>query len=191
MKIYTKTGDEGQTSLIYGQRVAKDDHRVETYGTLDEANSVLGIVATSLREHGSIMNDIGKIILRVQRDLFDLGRDLATPEDRQSGGFVTAAHVEQLERVIDRLAAETPPLRQFILPGGALAASHLHYARTVVRRAERLCVGLLREQDVNVEIRRYLNRLSDLLFVCARAVNFRLAVAEPVVDFSAPPEEIE
>ncbi|MHB1627043.1 MAG: cob(I)yrinic acid a,c-diamide adenosyltransferase [Bacilli bacterium] len=190
MKIYTKTGDEGQTSLIHGRRVGKDDHRVETYGTLDEANSVLGIVAASLRSHGAVMDDIGKIIARVQRDLFDLGRDLATPADGQSAGFVTPAHVEQLERVIDRLDAETPPLRQFILPGGDLAACHLHHARTVVRRAERLCVGLLRGQTANAEIRRYLNRLSDLLFVCARVVNFRLAVAEPAVDFLAPPEDI-
>ncbi len=190
MKIYTKTGDEGQTSLIHGHRVGKDDHRVETYGTLDEANSVLGIVAASLRSHGAVMDDIGKIIVRVQRDLFDLGRDLATPADRQSAGFVTTAHVEQLERAIDRLDAETPPLRQFILPGGDLSACHLHHARTVVRRAERLCVGLLREQGANMEIRRYLNRLSDLLFVCARVVNFRLAVSEPTVDFLAPPEDI-
>ncbi|PWI58915.1 cob(I)yrinic acid a,c-diamide adenosyltransferase [Sulfoacidibacillus thermotolerans] len=190
MKIYTKTGDEGQTSLIYGRRTTKDDLRVEVYGTVDEANSVLGIVCSQLQILGPQVEDLRKIVLRVQRDLFDVGRDLATPEDKQDTPNITATHVALLEKIIDRLEGELAPLHQFILPGGDLAASYLQLARTVVRRAERLCVALLRTQAVNAEIRKYLNRLSDLLFVMARTVNARLGVSEPTVDFSVLPEDV-
>ncbi|MCI0183267.1 MAG: cob(I)yrinic acid a,c-diamide adenosyltransferase [Acidibacillus sp.] len=191
MKIYTKTGDEGQTSLIYGRRVAKDDLRVEVYGTVDEANSILGVVHAQMVPYAHQLHDLQKILLRIQRDLFDVGRDLATPEDKDDQPHVTAEHVALLERVIDRLEGELAPLHQFILPGGHIAASELHHARTVVRRAERMCVTLLREQAANHEIRKYVNRLSDLLFVMARVVNARLAIAEPTVDFSAPAQDVE
>ncbi|KYP81125.1 cob(I)yrinic acid a,c-diamide adenosyltransferase [Ferroacidibacillus organovorans] len=190
MKLYTKTGDKGETSLIYGRRIAKDDLRVETYGTLDEANSVLGLAAQALREDESCA-DLLRIVARIQRDLFDVGRDLATPEDKQGEPFVTADHVSTLEGVIDRLDAQVPPLTQFILPGGALAAAHLHHARTIVRRAERLVVTLSREQKVSLNIGIYLNRLSDLLFITARTVNHRLGVTEPHVDFNAAAESLE
>lgn len=190
MKLYTKTGDAGETSLIYGRRIAKDDLRVECYGTIDEANSILGVAVSTLSDQAG-MEDLVRVFLRVQRDLFDLGRDLATPDEKRDQPFVTEEHVTQLERVIDRLSAETPELRQFILPGGALAAAHLHHARTVTRRAERLCVSLLRQQQCNPFIRSYLNRLSDLLFAAARAVNDRLGVQEPVVDFGKAPEAVQ
>ncbi|KUO96648.1 cob(I)yrinic acid a,c-diamide adenosyltransferase [Ferroacidibacillus organovorans] len=190
MKLYTKTGDKGETSLIYGRRVAKDDLRVETYGTLDEANSILGLAAQALRDDARC-EDLLRIVARIQRDLFDVGRDLATPEDKQGQPYVTVDHVTTLERVIDRLDAQVPPLTQFILPGGTLGAAHLHHARTVVRRAERLFVALSREQTVSTNIGIYLNRLSDLLFVVARAVNHRLDVTEPHVDFSVAAESME
>jgi len=185
LKLYTKTGDGGETSLIYGSRIGKDDIRVESYGTVDEANSVIGVAVSVLGEHPDMV-DLIKDFQRVQRDLFDVGRDLATPLDKIGEHFVTESHVTQLESVIDRLEEETLPLRQFILPGGAVAAAHLHHARTVTRRAERLCVALLRREPLNPYVRVYLNRLSDLLFAAARAVNQRLSVSEPVVDFSAP-----
>ncbi len=177
--------------MIYGSRTPKDDLRVEVYGTVDEANSVLGIALAHIQVYHEQLKDLQKIILRIQRDLFDVGRDLATPEDKRDTAQVTAAHVELLERVIDRLDGELQPLHQFILPGGDVVASYLQLARTVVRRAERMCVTLLREQPANKEIRRYLNRLSDLLFVMSRTVNERLGVLEPTVDFSAPVEDIE
>lgn len=190
MKIYTKTGDQGETSLMYGQRTRKDDVRVEAYGTVDELNSVIGLAAASLRDAPEGTGDLVRYLLRVQRDLFDIGRDLATPPDRLTESHVTGERVELLERMIDRLDEGLPPLRQFILPGGAFAAALLHQARTVARRAERLCVALLRQQEANLETRRYLNRLSDLLFVMARTANHRLGGMEPVVDFSAPPEDV-
>ena len=191
MKIYTKTGDEGETSLIYGRRIRKDDLQVETYGTIDEANSVIGTAIAQLRMESVAMGDLLRILVRVQRDLFDLGRDLATPEEKRGEWHVRVEHVAVLEKVIDRLDAEVPPLRQFILPGGALSAAALHHARTVVRRAERLCVRLYGTHEMNSQLRKYLNRLSDLLFVMARVVNLRMNIAEPFVDFSMPPEDVE
>lgn len=197
MKLYTKTGDGGETSLIYGTRIAKDDLRVETYGTIDEANSVIGVAVAALGDDARLA-DLVHVCRRIQRDLFDLGRDLATPPDKQTTVYITPERVALLERVIDRLAEETPALRQFVIPGGALAAAHFHHARTVTRRAERLCVTLLRQkgvrqteldEGVNPHLRSYLNRLSDLLFALARAVNHRLSVEEPAVDFSAPLED--
>lgn len=198
MKLYTKTGDTGQTSLIYGRRIAKDDLRVETYGTIDEANSVIGLAVAALGDDAR-MADLVRVCLRVQRDLFDVGRDLATPPEKRQVAYVTEERVTLLEQVIDRLDGETPALSQFILPGGALAAAHLHHARTVVRRGERLCVSLLRrtndaadhaQEALNPHLRSYLNRLSDLLFAMARAVNHRLSIQEPAVDFAAPLEDV-
>ncbi|MCY0875132.1 MAG: cob(I)yrinic acid a,c-diamide adenosyltransferase [Firmicutes bacterium] len=199
MKLYTKTGDGGETSLIYGKRVAKDDLRVETYGTIDEANSVIGVAVSALSDDETL-TDLVRVCRRLQRDLFDLGRDLATPADKRQTVYVTAERVALLERLIDRLDATTPPIQQFILPGGSLAAAHLHHARTVVRRAERLCVSLLKQDQahpgngdhgLNPHLRSYLNRLSDLLFAMARAVNHRLSIKEPGVDFTAPLEDVE
>lgn len=191
MKIYTKTGDAGETSLIYGTRVPKDDVCVDTYGTVDEANSVLGVAVSLLAADEPTYADLRNTLLRVQRDLFDIGRDLATPADKRVALYVTPRQTQYLEKSIDQLDAEVPPLRQFILPGGHMAAAYLHLARTVVRRAERLMVSVLRDQTSNPEIGKYLNRLSDLLFVAARVVNHRSGIVEPVVDFQAKEEETD
>ena len=187
MKIYTKTGDSGQTSLIYGLRVSKDDLRVETYGTVDEANSVIGVALAHCAADGRFA-EMARVLLRVQRDLFDVGRDLATPPERAATPFVTAERTALLERAIDRADAGNEPLRHFILPGGSLPAAHLQHARTVVRRAERLCVALANHEQVNAELLIYLNRLSDLLFVLGRQANRLHAVEEPIVDFARAPE---
>ncbi|SFU82768.1 cob(I)yrinic acid a,c-diamide adenosyltransferase [Alicyclobacillus macrosporangiidus] len=185
MRIYTRSGDEGQTSLIYGRRVSKASARVGAYGTLDEANSAIGLVLSWLPEDAQF-DDLRRFLARVQRDLFDLGRDLATPLDKQAEFHTTEADVGLLERMIDRLDADNPPLQRFLLPGGHPAAAALHLARTIVRRAEREVVALGEVEPVQPWIRRYLNRLSDLLFVMARSVHTRTGVAEPSVDFQAP-----
>ena len=167
-KIYTRGGDAGETSLGDGARVRKDALRVETYGTVDEANAVVGLA----RLHTQGPAD--EILGRVQNDLFDLGADLCRPEDgrKGEGGLrVSAGQVERLETEIDRLNADLAPLESFILPGGTPAAAHLHQARTVTRRAERLTVALAAEETVNDQAIKYLNRLSDLLFVMARHCN--------------------
>jgi cob(I)alamin adenosyltransferase len=167
-RIYTRGGDAGETSLGDGARVPKDALRVEAYGTVDEANAVIGLAR--LHTAGAADDILG----RVQNDLFDLGADLCRPEDgrKGEGGLrVSAAQVERLEGEIDRLNAELSPLESFVLPGGTAAAAHLHAARTVARRAERLAVALAREETVNGQAVKYLNRLSDLLFVMARHCN--------------------
>ncbi|MFB5191816.1 cob(I)yrinic acid a,c-diamide adenosyltransferase [Alicyclobacillus fastidiosus] len=188
MRIYTRGGDKGETSLIYGRRIAKDDLRVETYGVVDEANAVIGVVVATLTDAGAL--DLCSILTRVQRDLFDVGRDLATPEEKRADQYVTKADVELLERLIDDLDARVPPLARFVLPGGSPAAAHLHHARTVVRRAERRVVSLAKEGVSLPIVQQYLNRLSDLLFVLARTVNHRLQHDEPGVDFQAPKPEV-
>ncbi|MEP7217820.1 MAG: cob(I)yrinic acid a,c-diamide adenosyltransferase, partial [Bacteroidota bacterium] len=169
-KIYTKTGDDGTTGLFGGRRVAKDSVRIESYGTVDELNSVVGMARAAgvLPEHDQLLST-------VQEHLFILGADLATPQ----GGMknyslprVTAAETECLERAIDALEEGLPPLKNFILPGGTPAGAALHLARTVCRRGERLVVMLIHEEpEVGVLPMQYLNRLSDFLFVLARAVN--------------------
>jgi cob(I)alamin adenosyltransferase len=167
-KIYTRGGDAGETSLGDGARVRKDSLRVEAYGTVDEANAIVGLA----RLHTGGIAD--EILSRVQNDLFDLGADLCRPEDgrKGEGGLrISAGQVERLEGEIDRLNADLAPLESFVLPGGTPAAAHLHQARTVVRRAERLAVALGREEAVNEEAVKYLNRLSDLLFVMGRHCN--------------------
>jgi cob(I)alamin adenosyltransferase len=179
LRIYTRTGDKGETGLFGGQRVLKDDLRVEAYGTVDELNALLGVAATKSADEG-----LGPLIARIQNELFDLGSDLATPlEEGESRGKITIPratgdHVEKLESEIDLLEAELTPLRQFILPGGTELAAFLHFARTVCRRAERSCVTLSRSENVNPEVIRYLNRLSDLLFVMARSANARKNVTD-------------
>jgi cob(I)alamin adenosyltransferase len=173
-RIYTKQGDGGETSLAGGQKVPKDDLRIEAYGTVDELNAVLALAGVSCKEHGDLhLAELGAILRRVQHELFNLGSILATrPEDvhpRQAR--VTGAEVERLEREIDAANAELAPLRSFVLPGGTRINAELHVARTVCRRAERMVVALARRESVPPETVRYLNRLSDALFVWSRWVN--------------------
>lgn len=168
MKIYTKTGDTGQTALFGGQRVSKESMRIDAYGTVDELNALLGIA-------GSSTNDpvLTRILRRIQNELFILGADLATPIDtpRVSISRVSDQHVRWMEDEIDALDADLPVLRNFILPGGTATASHLHHCRTVCRRAERAIVRLASEEMLNALNIVYINRLSDLLFVLAREAN--------------------
>lgn len=173
-RIYTRTGDDGSTALGSGERRPKFDLRVTAYGTVDETNAAIGIA----RLHLASEFEVDAILARVQNDLFDLGADLAVPEkssgDRERLRIVDG-QVERIEADIDRLNAELAPLKSFVLPGGAPAAAHLHLARTVCRRAERHVVELAARKDerVSAPAIRYLNRLSDLLFVAARYVNGR------------------
>lgn len=167
-KIYTRGGDGGETSLGDGSRVAKHDLRVGAYGTVDEANAVIGIA----RLHVDDRDDA--LLARIQNDLFDLGADLCTPEgtERGSGALrVVAEQVDWLEAQIDRINEKLAPLESFVLPAGSPAAAHLHHARTVARRAERMVTALATEEPVNTQAVAYLNRLSDLLFVLSRACN--------------------
>jgi cob(I)alamin adenosyltransferase len=172
-KIYTRTGDDGTTALGSGRRVAKYDLRVEAYGTLDETNAAIGLARLHTRAGYPALD---AMLARIQNDLFDLGADLCYPDDtRDSRGRlqVTDAQVKRLENEIDTLNRELEPLRSFVLPGGSPAASFLHLARTVSRRAERLIVALsAREgETVGSPAIRYINRLSDFLFVAARFAN--------------------
>jgi len=169
-KIYTRGGDSGETSLGDGVRVPKHALRVEAYGTVDEANAAIGLA----RVHAQ--DEADSVLARIQNDLFDLGADLCRPEEgRKAQGAlrVAAAQVARLEAEIDALNAGLAPLESFVLPGGTPAAAHLHLARTVTRRAERLAVALAAEEPVNPEAVKYLNRLSDLLFVLSRHCNER------------------
>jgi cob(I)alamin adenosyltransferase len=174
-KIYTRTGDDGTTALGSGRRVAKYDLRVEAYGTLDETNAAIGLARLHTRTgHPSL----DTMLERIQNDLFDLGADLCYPDEtRDARGRlqVTDAQVERLENEIDTLNRELEPLRSFVLPGGSPAASFLHLARTVSRRAERLIVALSARDGASVgaPALRYINRLSDFLFVAARFANDR------------------
>ncbi|KPV43684.1 cob(I)yrinic acid a,c-diamide adenosyltransferase [Alicyclobacillus ferrooxydans] len=183
MRIYTRGGDQGQTSLIYGRRIRKDDPKVEAYGNVDEANSCIGLAVAALPE-GERFEDLRRMCRRIQRDLFDVGRDLATPEDKRDTFYVTDDDVTLLESMIDTLDKDNPPLTQFILPGGHAAGATFHFARTVTRRAERSLVTLQDTQHGAPVASKYLNRLSDFLFVAARTVNFRTATPEDTVDFA-------
>ena len=172
-KIYTRTGDDGTTALGTGERRKKYDLRIAAYGTLDETNSVIGIARLHTAEDAAL----DAALSRIQNDLFDVGADLTTPgKGKGPGGArltVTAAQVDWLEAEIDRLNDELEPLQSFILPGGGAAAAHLHLARTVCRRAERLIAELNDKPDESVtpEVLKYVNRLSDFLFVAARHAN--------------------
>jgi cob(I)alamin adenosyltransferase len=172
-RIYTRTGDDGTTALGTGERRKKYDLRIAAYGTLDETNSVIGIARLHTAEDAAL----DAALSRIQNDLFDVGADLTTPgKGKGPGGArltVTAAQVDWLEAEIDRLNDELEPLRSFILPGGGAAAAHLHLARTVCRRAERLIAELNDKPDESVtpEVLKYVNRLSDFLFVAARHAN--------------------
>ncbi|MBX3453044.1 cob(I)yrinic acid a,c-diamide adenosyltransferase [Ferrovibrio sp.] len=171
-RIYTRGGDKGQTSLGDGERVAKYDIRVEAYGTADEANAALGLAR--LHTNTPALAELDAMLLRIQNDLFDLGADLATPEQENPKYpplRVVQAQVDRLETEIDAMNAAIPPLTSFILPGGSPAAAYLHLARTQARRAERLAVQLAERETINPVVVRYLNRLSDHLFVAARHAN--------------------
>jgi len=176
MKIYTKTGDAGETSLFDNSRVSKADPRVDAYGEVDEVNAVLGAALSQ-----GVDDDIASVLTTVQKDLFAVGARLADPSsriaERVTKAAVTTEQIERLETTIDRLETELPPLRRFILPGGSSAGALLHLARTVCRRAERRVVALGTD-SVEPGVIIYLNRLSDLLFVMARAVNHRAGIPE-------------
>ena len=171
-RIYTKGGDKGETSLGNGARVAKHDPRVAAYGTVDEANAAIGLARLHLGETAA---EADAILGRVQNDLFDLGADLCRPESDAPSEHpplrVTDGQVARLESEIDRLNADLAPLTSFVLPGGTAGAAYLHLARTVARRAEREMTALAQIEAVNPEAIRYINRLSDLLFVLARSLN--------------------
>jgi cob(I)alamin adenosyltransferase len=176
VKIYTKTGDDGMTGLLGSHRVSKDDVRIEAYGTVDELNAVLGVA----RAHG-LGSAADALVARVQNELFIVGSALAdAASDGPFHNAIADENVSYLETTIDALETELEPLTHFILPGGSLPAAHIHLARTVCRRAERLTVELSRRpgEDVSKSLIIYLNRLSDLLFVLARAVNLRAGVAD-------------
>lgn len=168
MRIYTRTGDSGETGLFGGQRVRKDDLRVETYGTVDEASAALGVAAAFLQP----IEPLHPILLQLMNTLFTVGADLATPLPRPMPR-VEPRHTEALEKEIDTWEETLPPLQTFILPGGTPAAAALHQARTIVRRAERGVASLCQAEPeaTNPEVLRYLNRLSDMLFVLARVAN--------------------
>ena len=168
-KIYTRGGDEGSTSLGGGQRVPKDDLRIEAYGTVDELNSQIGVAIAA-----DLDGEIAEVLTRVQNELFHLGSDLCMLEEdkeRFPVPQVEPRHVEALEQLLDRWSEQLGPLENFILPGGTPGAAHLHVARTICRRAERLLVRLQRESKIGAHTIAYLNRLSDALFVMARYEN--------------------
>lgn len=173
-KIYTKTGDDGTTALGSGERVKKFNPRISAYGTIDEANSIIGVARlTTMHEHRTV----DAMLARIQNDLFDLGADLCVPDRGQKLEYeplrIIDAQVKRLESEIDELNGELQPLRSFILPGGSAAAAHLHVARTVVRRAERHMVELTEDksEQISPAAFQFVNRLSDFLFVAGRYVN--------------------
>ncbi len=177
IKIYTKTGDKGETGLPGGGRVPKDAKVTEVCGSIDELNTVLGLARAA-----RVPDDVDRLLDRIQSRLFDLGAEVARlGAETHSARRIEATDVQALEEAIDQFEAELPPLRNFILPGGAFAAAQLHFARAVCRRAERWLVGLMREvPGLSPEILIYLNRLSDLLFVLARVVNLRAGQPETI-----------
>lgn len=177
-RLYTRKGDEGETSLGGGQRVPKDHLRVATYGTIDELNSQIGVaLAVGLDER------LARELTVIQNDLFDLGSDLCfLEEDKHAYALpqIESGQVERMETLIDELQAKVGPLQNFILPGGSLGAAHLHMARTICRRAEREAAALAREEAVGPFVQAYLNRLSDALFAMARYENLQRGVPEPL-----------
>lgn len=182
MKIYTKTGDRGETGLFGGQRVSKDHTRVDSYGEVDELNAVLGLAVAQLQVDGQA--GMAQRLQQIQADLFAIGANLATPGPEDGGREssyipeVPAERVPEMEAWIDDAESELEPLRSFILPGGGEAAARLHLARTVCRRAERRVISLAREAHIAGEAIVYLNRLSDLLFTLARLANHRTGVGD-------------
>ncbi len=175
-KIYTRTGDKGQTSLGDGTRVSKENHRVEAYGTIDEANSILGLVRTTTKQAELILLD--NILAIIQNELFDLGAELSIPINEKNEKLlentkISEKQIDRLENEIDRLNSSLSDLESFILPGGTIVSSYLHLARTVIRKAERLMVKMnnFEEDCISDTALKYINRLSDLLFVAARYAN--------------------
>ncbi|TWT30456.1 Cob(I)yrinic acid a,c-diamide adenosyltransferase [Posidoniimonas corsicana] len=172
MKIYTRGGDDGATGLFGGSRVGKNNARIESVGDVDELNAALGVARAQLAVTLSDSQELTQTLSAVQHHLFDLGAELATPDPEARGtSLLQQADVDQLENAIDSLEHELPPLKNFILPGGDLAASHLHLARCVCRRAERRVVALSHVEPIRSLLISYLNRLSDFLFVAARWTN--------------------
>ncbi len=168
MKIYTKTGDDGNTGLQGNFRIAKSHPRIQAYGTVDEANAALGIVLTN-----SLDEDIITILTKIQNDLFVVGADLSNPNLNNMKNRVSQDLVDMLEQHIDKFELDLPPLTNFILPGGDVSAAQLHYVRTVVRRAETQTIQLSEKDEINSNCIKYLNRLSDLFFVMGRLINKR------------------
>lgn len=178
MKIYTKTGDKGETGLLGGERIGKDSIRINAYGTVDECNSIIGIIRTY-----EIDKELDRMLENIQNQLFIVGADLATPGDKQPKiPRISQKGITLLEKWIDGMEKTLPALKQFILPGGAGAGSYLHLARTVCRRAERWAVALLRDEPTAATAAIYLNRLSDFLFVAARWTNHQSGVADHIWD---------
>jgi cob(I)alamin adenosyltransferase len=174
-KIYTRGGDTGETSLGDGSRVSKLDRRIAAYGTVDELNAALGVVVA-----GECAREIRDVLVRVQNELFDLGADLSVPLELEGRLRTTQAQVDGLEADCDRFNAGLPELKSFVLPGGTEAAARLHVARTVCRRAERETLEAATEHDLDPLALVYLNRLSDLLFILARAANAAVGTDEPL-----------
>ncbi len=168
MKIYTKTGDDGDTGLQGGHRIAKSHPRIVSYGAVDEANAAIGMILVDLTD-----KDVALVLNRVQNDLFLVGADLSNPDLGDTKNRVSLEMVKELELYIDKFESELPTLTSFILPGGDAVAAQLHYARTVVRRSETLTVLLSEKDEINSNCIKYLNRLSDLLFVIGRLINKR------------------
>ncbi len=168
MKIYTKTGDEGDTGLQGGKRIPKSSERIRAYGSVDEVNSVLGLVLSH-----KIDQDVEELLKKIQNELFVLGSDLSNPDMDDKQNRISKNMIEELEKKIDEYEKELPPLSNFILPGGTDSASLVHLARTVTRRAETNVVSLSKTEKINNECQVYLNRLSDLLFVITRILNKR------------------
>jgi cob(I)alamin adenosyltransferase len=173
MKIYTRTGDDGSTSLYSGERVSKTSLRVEACGTLDELNCAIGATRAA-----SPMAPAEKYLATIQHHLFSLGADLATSGKRQCVARINPIEITWLETEIDRMASELPPLHNFILPGGSAAAAQIHLARAICRRAERAVVNLSQSEEISKDAVRFLNRLSDFLFILARYENLLSGVAE-------------
>ena len=189
-RVYTRRGDAGETSLVGGQRLAKDALRIEAYGTIDELNSFIGLARESALElsvEAPTLNELAIILRRVQHELFNAGSVLATlPEDlHPKQPRVTEAESMQLEREIDHMNEDLEPLRSFVLPGGSRLNAELHVCRTVCRRAERICVALAARETVDADIVKYLNRLSDALFVWSRWVSRQLCTPENLWDVNA------
>lgn len=182
-KVYTRTGDKGSTSLADGTRVPKSDARIETYGTVDELNSVIGLCLEGL-SGGSFQIaegvNLDSVLASIQHDLFNIGGDLATPVDKRFAGMVLVSDLEVglLEKLMDAMSQELPPLKDFILPAGSALCAYLHLARTVCRRAERLVARLSEEVEINPSVLIYMNRLSDFFFVAARFAQFKQSVPE-------------
>jgi len=180
LKIYTKTGDEGKTSLFRGGRVSKDHDRIEAYGSVDELNSVLGIVLTETKNA-----EVSEVLIKIQNDLFVVGSDLATvienDSEKNSKTLRTSEEmIKYLEKKIDYFDDKLPQLTNFVLPGGSKSAAYLHLARTVCRRAERKVVRLMNSVDISNQVMIYLNRLSDFLFVLSRFENFQANIPDTI-----------